>query len=163
MEIWEEEFLNIRKFIIFLSYTIVELIILLLVNFILEKSFRYCTNVHSYIGKGNKYISTYKSQCFKDVYDFMLYPTRCCAGPHAPRGPRIGQPWCKILKIAMTKWGACPCLFFYIPVSEWVTTPSPSHAFFYDDRHQLFFDIYVGWSKLFFISPLKESKWISKG
>ena len=40
----------------FLSY-IVELIILLLVNFILEKSFTYCTNVHSYFEKANKYIS----------------------------------------------------------------------------------------------------------
>ena len=51
----------------FLSY-IVELIILLLVNFILEKRFTYCTNVHSYFEKGNKFISsTYKSQCFKEV------------------------------------------------------------------------------------------------
>ena len=40
--------------IIFLSY-IVELVILLLVNFILEKSFTYCTNVLSYFEKGNKY------------------------------------------------------------------------------------------------------------
>ena len=51
MKIGEEaEFLNIRNFIIFLSY-IVELIILLLVNFILEKRFTYCTNVHSYFKK----------------------------------------------------------------------------------------------------------------
>ena len=45
---------------------------MLLVNFILEKSFTYCTNVHSYFEKGNKYISTYKSQCFKEFYDFIL-------------------------------------------------------------------------------------------
>ena len=55
----------------FLSY-IVELIILLLVNFIHEKSLTFCSNGHSYFEKGNKYISTYKSQCFKEVYDFML-------------------------------------------------------------------------------------------
>ena len=61
-------------------------------NFILEKSFTYCTNVHSYFDKGNKYISTYKSQCFKKVYDFMLGHTQCSAGPHATRVPRVGQP-----------------------------------------------------------------------
>ena len=72
MKIWEEEFLNIRNFVIFFLSYIVELIILLLVNFILEKSFTYCTNVHSYFEKGNKYISTYKSQCFTEVYDVML-------------------------------------------------------------------------------------------
>ena len=72
----------------FLSYTFVELIILILVNFILEKSFTYCTNVHSYFEKGNNYIYTYKSQCFKKVFDFMLGHTHCSAGPHA----RVGQP-----------------------------------------------------------------------
>ena len=41
-------------------------------NFILEKSFTDCTNVHWYFEKGNKYISTYKSQCFKKFYDFIL-------------------------------------------------------------------------------------------
>ena len=55
----------------FLSY-IVDFIILLLVNFILEKSFTYCTNVNSYFEKGNKYISTHKSQCFNEIYDFIL-------------------------------------------------------------------------------------------
>ena len=39
-------------------------------NFILEKSFTHSTDVHSYYENGNKYISTYKSQCFKEVYDF---------------------------------------------------------------------------------------------
>ena len=67
----EKEFLNNRNFIIFLFY-IVGLIILLLVNFILEPSFTYCTNVHSYFIKANKYISTCKYHCFKEVYDFML-------------------------------------------------------------------------------------------
>ena len=42
--------------------------------------------------KGNKYISTYKSQCFKGLYDFMLGHTHCSAGPHAARWPRVGQP-----------------------------------------------------------------------
>ena len=52
----EEEFLNIRIFIFFLSYiNLVEF----LVNFIFEKSFPYCTHVHSYFEKGNKYISIY--------------------------------------------------------------------------------------------------------
>ena len=32
---------------------------MLLVNFTLEKSFMYSTNVHSYFEKGNNYISTY--------------------------------------------------------------------------------------------------------
>ena len=42
-------------------------------NFILEKSFTYYyTNVHSYFEKENKHISTYKSQCFKEFYDFIL-------------------------------------------------------------------------------------------
>ena len=50
------------------------------------------TNVHSYLEKGNKYISTFKSRCFKEVYDFMLGHTHCSAGPHASRGPRVGQP-----------------------------------------------------------------------
>ena len=58
-----------------------ELIIFILMNFILEKSFTYCTNVHSYFENGNKCISTYKSQCFKEVYDFMLDHTHCSAGP----------------------------------------------------------------------------------
>ena len=44
----EEEFLNIRKFIIYLSY-IVELIILHLENFILDKIFTYCTNIPTFI------------------------------------------------------------------------------------------------------------------
>ena len=61
-------------------------------NFILETSFTYCTNVHSYFEKGNKYISTYKSLNFKEVYDFMLGHTHCSAGPHAARGPRAGHP-----------------------------------------------------------------------
>ena len=43
--------------------------------------------IHSYFEKWNKYISTYKSQCFKQVYDFVLGHTRCSAGPHATRGP----------------------------------------------------------------------------
>ena len=77
MKIWEEECLNIWNFIIFviLNTYVAELIILLLVNFILEKSFTYSTNVHSYFEKGNKYISTYKSQCFKEVYDFLFWAT----------------------------------------------------------------------------------------
>ena len=62
-------------------------------NFILEKSFTYCTNVHSYFEKGNKSMSTYKSHCFKEAYDFMLGHTHCSAGPHAARGPPVGQPW----------------------------------------------------------------------
>ena len=66
---------------------------MLLVNFILEKNFKYCTNVHSYLEKGNKYNSTYKSQCFKEDYDFMLGHTHYSDGPHAARGPRVGQPW----------------------------------------------------------------------
>ena len=41
-------------------------------NFILKKSFTYCTTVHSYFEKGNKYISTYKSHCFKELHDFIL-------------------------------------------------------------------------------------------
>ena len=56
-------------------------------NFILEKNFTYCTNVHSYFEKGNKYISAYKSQCFKEVYGFILGHTHCSTGPHATRGP----------------------------------------------------------------------------
>ena len=70
------------NYFFFLSYIlyVIELIILLLVNFILEKSFTYCTNVHSYFEKGNKYISTYKSQCFKELYDFVE-PHSC--GPRA--------------------------------------------------------------------------------
>ena len=76
----------------FLSY-IVELIILLLENFIIEKNFTYSR--HSSFEKGNKYISTYKSQCFKEVYDFMLDHTHCSSGPHAARGPWVGQPWSK--------------------------------------------------------------------
>ena len=75
----------------FLSY-IVEHIILLLVNFILEKSFTYCTNVHSYFEKENKYIATHKSRCFKEVYDFMLGDTHYNAGTHAGHGPWVGQP-----------------------------------------------------------------------
>ena len=55
-------------------------------NFILEKSFTYCSNVHSYFEKGNEYIATYKSQCFKAEYDFMLGRTHCSAGPHAASG-----------------------------------------------------------------------------
>ena len=66
--------------------------ILLLVNFILKKSFKYCTNVHSYFEKGNKYISTYKFECFKEVHDFMLGHTHCSAGPHPARGPRDDSP-----------------------------------------------------------------------
>ena len=59
---------------------------MLLVNFNLEKSFTYCTNVHSHLKKWNKYISTYKSQCFKEVYDFMLGHTLCSAGSQAACG-----------------------------------------------------------------------------
>ena len=70
------------KLYYFFYLIIVELIILLLVNFILEKGFMYCTNVHSYFDKGNKY-----------TYDFMLGHTHCSAGPHAARGPPVGQPW----------------------------------------------------------------------
>ena len=79
----------------FLSY-IVEFIILLLVNFIPKKSLTYWTNVHSYFENGNKYISAYKSQFFKEVYDFMLGHTHSSAGPHAVRGSRAGQPWSRI-------------------------------------------------------------------
>ena len=64
----------------FLSY-IVELIILLLVNFILEKSFTYCTYVHHISEKGINI-----SLCFKEVYDFMLGHTHCSAGA------RVRQP-----------------------------------------------------------------------
>ena len=70
---------------IFLFYTD-ELIILLLVNFIFEKIFTYCTNVHSYFEKENKYISSYKSQYFKEVYDFTLGNTHCSPGP------QVGHP-----------------------------------------------------------------------
>ena len=80
------------KLHIFLSY-IVELIILLLVNFILETCFTNCTNVHSYFEKGNTYISTYKSQCFKEVYDFKLGHTHCRAGPNEACDSQVGQPW----------------------------------------------------------------------
>ena len=50
----EEEFLNIRNSITYFFYLvdIVELIVLLLVKFILEKSFTYCTKAHSYFKKG---------------------------------------------------------------------------------------------------------------
>ena len=61
-------------------------------NFILEKSFTYCTNVHSYFEKWNKYISTYESQCFKEVYDFILGHADCSAEPHAARGPQVDSP-----------------------------------------------------------------------
>ena len=47
-----------------------------------KESFTYYTNVHSYFEKGNKYISTYKSQRFKEVYDFMLHCWAVCF-PHA--------------------------------------------------------------------------------
>ena len=67
---------------------------MLLVNFIFEKSFTYCTNVQSYFEKGNKYISTYKSQWVKEDYDFMLGHTHCSAGPHTAREPRVGQFSC---------------------------------------------------------------------
>ena len=74
MKIWEEEFLNIRNFLIFLSdilswaydfafsevYSWKELYVIYKCTFIL------------YFEKGNKYISTYKSQCFTEVYDVML-------------------------------------------------------------------------------------------
>ena len=42
-------------------------------------------------------MSTYKSQCFKEVYDFMLGHIHCSAGPHADRGPRVGHPCLKII------------------------------------------------------------------
>ena len=48
-------------------------------NFILEKSSTYCTNAHSYFEKGNKYISTYKSQRFKEDYDLCW----AACGPQA--------------------------------------------------------------------------------
>ena len=41
----------------------------------------------------NTYISTYKSQCFNEIYDFMLGRTHCSAGPHVARGPRVVQPF----------------------------------------------------------------------
>ena len=82
---------------IFLNY-IVERIILLSVNFILEKSFTYCTNAYSYFEKGYKYISTYKSQCFKEIYYLMSDHTYSSAGRHAARGPRVGQPCYSLFK-----------------------------------------------------------------
>ena len=33
--------------------------------------------------------TTYKSQCFKEVYKFMLGRIHCSAGP------RVGQPWAR--------------------------------------------------------------------
>ena len=91
MKIREEEFLNIRNFFVFLSY-IVELIILLLVNFILEKSFTYCTNVHSYFEKENKYISTYKSQCFKEVMILCWVTLIAVLGRMRPTGHGLDSP-----------------------------------------------------------------------
>ena len=54
----------------------------------------YCTNVHSYFEKGNKYISvsTHKSQCFKEVYEFMYGHNHCSTRPHAARWPRLDSP-----------------------------------------------------------------------
>ena len=70
-----------------LSMSIVELIILLLENFILEKSFTYFTNIHSYFEKSNKYMSTYKSQCFfKEVCDFMWATLIAVLGRMRPAG-----------------------------------------------------------------------------
>ena len=117
MKIWEEEeFLNIRNLIIFFILYSWAFIILLLVNFILEKSFTNSTNVYSYFEKGKKYISTYKSQCFKEVYDFMLEHTHCSAGPHAARGPQVGQPCCKYFNSTQCrktrlKTNGVPCFF----------------------------------------------------
>ena len=68
-------------------------------NFILERSLIYCTNVRSYFEKGNKYISIYKSEFIKEVYDFMLVHTHCSAGSHAARGPWVGQPWSRTFHI----------------------------------------------------------------
>ena len=61
-------------------------------NFILEKRFTYCTNVHSYFEKGNKYISTYKSQCFKGVYDFMPATLITVLGRMCPVGHGLDSP-----------------------------------------------------------------------
>ena len=76
---------------------LVELIILLVVNFILEKSFTYCTNVHSYFEKGNKYIYIYiyiyKSQCFKEVYNFLCWATLIAVlGRMRPAGHGLDSP-----------------------------------------------------------------------
>ena len=40
------------------------------------KKLHVLANVHSYFKKGNKYISTYKSQCFNAVFDYICWVIR---------------------------------------------------------------------------------------
>ena len=112
MKIWEEEFLNIRNFIFFILYYSWAY------NFAFSEFYSWKKlhegiNVQSYFEKGNKYISTYKSQCFKEAYDIMLRHTHCNGGPNAARGSRAGQP-CSNSFILMTSWdfSSLPDLFF---------------------------------------------------
>ena len=112
----------------FISY-IVALIIFVLVNFILGKSFTYCKNVHPYFEKWNKYISAYKSQCFKEVYDFTLGHIHCSAGPLSARGPQVGQSyiitWNRIYLYVKVKkkWVLCRLI---LRGYDWIRESSPS-------------------------------------
>ena len=80
MKIWKE-FLNIRNFIIFFFLYSWAYNFLLLVNFILEKSFTYCTNVHWYFEKDNNI----------NINVLRKVMILCWATLIAV--PRVGQPW----------------------------------------------------------------------
>ena len=93
MKIWEdEEFLNIRNFII-LFILLSRAYSFAFREFFSWKKLRELCKCTFIFVKENKYFSTYKSQCFKEVYDFMMGYTHCSVGPHAAHGPRVEQPW----------------------------------------------------------------------
>ena len=93
------------KLYYFLSY-IVELIILLLVNFILEKSFIYCTKVHSYFEKGNKYnISLHINLNVLRKLMILCWATiSAVLGRMRPTGHGLDSP---DVKISLEKLSAC--------------------------------------------------------